>query len=183
MQKVMYVFSNKTGKSIGIWKLNKVVEQKKCAEVIHPSMSKYSVQGHSCFIEPIPACSGGDGPSCLSLAGIKRRRGNKFTFIFTPTGNLEFPVQLTCMSLDRLFAQHILYVYLWTPAQSRVNKKVPGYWSLLDKFPVSRHCLLAFYFEGYLDRCTSSSFLHHLKCPYCKMTNQQTVANNTFSDL
>ncbi|KAF7646958.1 hypothetical protein LDENG_00179600, partial [Lucifuga dentata] len=33
---------------------------------------------------------------CQSIAGLTQRQTNSFT----PTGNLEFPIHLTCMSLE-----------------------------------------------------------------------------------
>lgn len=45
-----------------------------------------------------------------SLPQGSHRQTNKFTLIFTPTGNLQFPVELTWMSLDKLFAQLLVYI-------------------------------------------------------------------------
>lgn len=69
--------------------------------------------------------------------------------MFTPTGILELPVELTWVSLDRLFAQHQLYIYETLLEQGQQKGNIPGYLTLcLVKSLYQIACLLVSYFAA-----------------------------------
>ncbi len=72
--------------------------------LIHPfAVNTYPWQGHG-GLEPIPAALGREAGSpwigCQFITGLTHKDNQPFTHTFTPTGNLESPINLTCMSLD-----------------------------------------------------------------------------------
>ena len=72
---------------------------------IHPlSVTAYPIQGRGGRLEPIPADiwrrQGTPWTGHQTITGLTHRDRQSFTLTFTPTGNLESTVNLTCMSLD-----------------------------------------------------------------------------------
>lgn len=68
---------------------------------LHPFSELLILLRASEGLESIPACTGREAwTCCLSITWLTHMETNTFTLTFTPTGYLEAPVDLTCMSLE-----------------------------------------------------------------------------------